>query len=510
MLKNVFNIPPTFESDDYRCKRILNILLVSFTGLALLGMILAFLLSIRQGIPSNATTNRPLWIAIFTIVLNGLLLVANRSSKMPGWLSATIFVALLIGAISQVDTTDELYNGSSVIAWVVPIMVGAVLLRPVSVFVIAGIISILTLLFSPQFNGAPVNYYAMIMLFAIALLCWLAMSIANQAIRDARRQTATFETILNSITDGVLVLDLHDSFISANRALLKMIPEDILREMNSRPLEETIQWKHTVFSVNASAIPGVGSVVVFRDETRRHETERAKDALLATASHELRTPLGAVMNYLELLMMLNEMGQVNTAKFQEHLTRALENCRRLLSLINDILDQAQFQAGVLELRQQIFNLPALLDKSRQPLDALIKEKGLSYELNITPGVPAEISGDPDRMQQMLSNLVGNAVKFTNQGGITVNVSLPREDLLCIEVIDTGPGIPAEQLPDIFEPFRRGSNYAQREHQGAGLGLSIAKQIVTRMGGEISVSSVLGVGSTFTVFLPLGQAQPKDE
>jgi signal transduction histidine kinase len=182
----------------------------------------------------------------------------------------------------------------------------------------------------------------------------------------------------------------------------------------------------------------------------------------------------------------------------------------LLNLINDILDQAQFQAGVLELRQQLFNLPALLEKSRQPLDALIKEKGLFYELNIAPGVPVEISSDPERMQQMLLNLISNAVKFTNQGGITVNVSLPREDLLSIEVIDTGPGIPAEQLPDIFEPFRRGSNYAQREHQGAGLGLSIAREIVVRMGGEISVSSVLGVGSTFTVLLPLMQAQPKDE
>jgi signal transduction histidine kinase len=408
MLKNLFHIPSTFGSDDYRRKRFLNILLVAFI-VALLTVILALLLK-------DATTVRPLVIAI-----------------------------------------------------------------------------------------------VMITLFAIALLCWLAMSIANQAIRDARRQTATFETILNSITDGVLVLDLHGRVISANRALVKKIPEDKLREeMNSKPLEETLQWKHTVFSVTASAIPGVGSVVVFRDETRRHETERAKDALLATASHELRTPLGAVMNYLELLVMLSEMGQVNTAKFQEHLTRALENCKRLLNLINDILDQAQFQAGVLELKQQIFNLPALLDKSRQILDALLTEKGLSYELSIAPGVPAEISGDPDRMHQVLLNLVGNAVKFTNQGGIKVNVSLPRKDTLSIEVADTGPGIPDEQLPDIFEPFRRGSNYAQREHQGAGLGLSIAREIVARMGGEISVSSVLGVGSTFVVSLPLGQAQPQSE
>ncbi|MGC1378459.1 MAG: ATP-binding protein [Anaerolineales bacterium] len=508
MLKNLFDIPSTFESDDYRCKRSLNILLVSFTGLALLVVILVFTLRVFHSVPVEMTT-QPLAIAAVMIALNGALLAANRWLKTPGWLNAAIFVTCLTVAIFLADKPDELSNGTSLVAWVVPIMVGVVLLRPVFVFLITSVISVFILIFSSQANGVP-NYYAVITLFAIALLCWLAMSIANQAIRDARRQTANIEAILNGITDGVLVLDRDGGFISANRALLKMIPEDKLREMNSKPLEETIQWKRTVFSVTASAIPGVGSVVIFRDETRRHETERAKDALLATASHELRTPLGAVMNYLELLMMLNEMGQVNTAKFQEHLTRALENCKRLLNLINDILDQAQFQAGVLELKQQIFNLPALLEKSRQPLDALLKEKGLSYELNIFPGVPAEISSDPDRMQQMLWNLISNAVKFTNQGGITVNVSLLRTDTLCIEVIDTGPGIPDEQLPDIFEPFRRGSNYAQREHQGAGLGLSIAREIVARMGGEISVSSALGVGSTFIVFLPLMQAQPQSE
>jgi len=99
-------------------------------------------------------------------------------------------------------------------------------------------------------------------------------------------------------------------------------------------------------------------------------------------------------------------------------------------------------------------------------------------------VPAEITGDPERLHQVLMNLIGNAIKFTNQGGVKVKVSLPQEEMLSIEVADTGPGIPDEQLPDIFEVFRRGSNYAQRERQGAGLGLSITKEIITRMGGEI--------------------------
>jgi signal transduction histidine kinase len=508
MLKDLFIIPSTFDSDDYRRRRILNILLMAFIGLAVSIVLLTFLLRSDQSISVDAAMPA-LAIAVCMMLLNTALLVAIRFHKIPGWLSAWIFVVFLVVIIALVDQPTELYTGTTLLAWVVPIMVAAVILPPTAVFFIAGLISAFILRFSLT-NNTPINYYAMVVMFAIALLCWLGMSIANQSIRDARRQAANIEAILNSITDGVLVLDLDGSFVTANRALLKMIPEDRLRQMNAMPLEETMQWKRTVFSVSASSIPGIGSVVVFRDETRRHETERAKDALLATASHELRTPLGAVMNYLELLLMLTEMGKVNTAKFNEHLTRALENSRRLLRLINDILDQAQLQAGVLELKNELFNLPLLLEKNRQLLDVLLKEKDLSYELKIAPGVPAEITGDPERLHQVLVNLVGNAIKFTQQGGIKVSVSLPRKGSLSIEVADSGPGIPDEQLPDIFEAFRRGSNYAQREHQGAGLGLSIAKEIVTHMGGKISVSSTLGVGSTFTVSLPLAETPPKNE
>jgi signal transduction histidine kinase len=114
----------------------------------------------------------------------------------------------------------------------------------------------------------------------------------------------------------------------------------------------------------------------------------------------------------------------------------------------------------------------------------------------------EICGDPNRLNQVLVNLIGNAIKFTNEGGIKVNVSTPTKEKLSIQVADSGLGIPPEQLPDIFEAFRRGSNYIHRERQGAGLGLSIAKEIITRMGGEISVASEPGQGSIFTVLLPM--------
>jgi signal transduction histidine kinase len=342
----------------------------------------------------------------------------------------------------------------------------------------------------------------------------LAQTIAEKRKAERERETAeqatramaaNNEAVLNNIADGVLVLDLQGNLLSANPALLRMIPEEDLPEIISEPLGKTIQWKRKVFSVTAAPVPDVGTVAVFRDETRRREMERAKDAMLATASHELRTPLTAVMNYIELMIVLTGMGRVNTTEFGEHLERALENSRRLQRLVVAILDQAQIQAGGLILKNQRINLASLFEKADQLLHSLVEQKGLSYELTIHPDVPEVIVGDPDRLHQVLVNLIGNAIKFTERGGVKVTVSTDRAERLSIAVADTGPGIPSERLPDIFEAFRRGSDYAQREHQGAGLGLSIVKEIVTRMGGNVSVSSEPGVGSIFTISIPMNDA-----
>ncbi len=326
---------------------------------------------------------------------------------------------------------------------------------------------------------------------------------ARQAAEEVTQAVvANHEAVLNNIADGVLVLDLEGRFLSANPALRSMIPEEDLQEMISKPLEKTIQSRRKVFSVTTAPVPEVGMVAVFRDETRRHETERAKDAMLATASHELRTPLTAVMNYLELMLMMIAIGKVNLSEFGEHLTRALENSKRLKSLLLAILEHAQIQAGRFELKRQRFNLASVFEKARQLLASLIEQKGLSYALIIHPDVPEELIGDPERLHQVLVNLIGNAVKFTDRGGVKVTVSPNGPEKLSIAVADTGSGIPPERLPDIFEAFRRGSDYAHRQHQGAGLGLSIAKEIVTRMGGNISVSSEPGAGSIFTISIPI--------
>jgi signal transduction histidine kinase len=152
----------------------------------------------------------------------------------------------------------------------------------------------------------------------------------------------------------------------------------------------------------------------------------------------------------------------------------------------------------------LFNLRSLLENIVMIAQPLTGEKRLAVVLTLAPDVPAKMRGDVDRLRKVLLNLLDNAIKFTPHGVVKVNVSLADAQTVSIEVIDSGPGIPRAQLPDVFEPFRRASNYAEREHQGAGLGLSIAKQLITRMGGRISVSSFVGIGTTFTIHLPVGR------
>ncbi len=346
---------------------------------------------------------------------------------------------------------------------------------------------------------------AVIVFFIIVFISLSGINIANRTIPDAQRYAAISDAILNNIVDGVLVLNSHGDFLSANPALLGMISEIDIKQVILKPLQKTIRWKHKVFSVSVSEVPEIGTVAIFRDETSRHEIERARDDLLTTASHELRTPLTAVMNYLEFIQVLIRSGKIDTDEFNEHVVRALENVKRLQSLVNDILDQAQIQASEMLLKHQPFNLNSTIEKAYQLLEILIEEKKLSYELLIESDVPIEITGDPNRLHQILVNLLGNAIKFTNEGGIKVCVSMVSKEKISIQVIDSGPGIPAEQLPYIFQAFKRGSENTQREQQGTGLGLSIVKELTARMGWEVSVFSELGKGSTFIVLLPVNAA-----
>lgn len=230
------------------------------------------------------------------------------------------------------------------------------------------------------------------------------------------------------------------------------------------------------------------------------EADRFKSQLLATVSHELRTPLGAILGYAELLRD-GTYGSV-TPHQQYILSEIMESSDDLAGIVNDLLFEAQLAAQAIELAIKPFTIAAMLKKIEGIAAVLAQKKGLQYDVDVAPELPAQLMGDEIRLRHVLINLLGNAIKFTTKGSVHVKVFLLDPKHWSIAVSDTGPGMPPEALLYIFEPFRQVDSSAVREHRGTGLGLSIVKQLMNLMNGTIQVESKPGVGTTFTVTLPL--------
>jgi signal transduction histidine kinase len=182
--------------------------------------------------------------------------------------------------------------------------------------------------------------------------------------------------------------------------------------------------------------------------------------------------------------------------------RIMTNTQRLLGLINDLLNQAQMEAGKLAIKMAPFRPGELLENLHAVMDKAAADKGLRLDSEIDSNLPETLNGDLERLHQILVNLVNNAIKFTDRGSIHVKLFYPNENKWGIEVSDTGVGIPEAEMPYVFDTFRQVEGTATRVHGGFGLGLSIVKQLVILMNGEIEVRSILGEGSAFTITLPL--------
>jgi PAS domain S-box-containing protein len=354
------------------------------------------------------------------------------------------------------------------------------------------------------------------------------------------------DMVIDNLPDGIIILDAQDRIVDINNAARQRLHQE-KQKLLGKPIRDAFAQyagfldvltnvsqvrqefkaandsEKRFFEIETARITrtdglAMGRVVTLRDITLHKATEAAlqrardealnaqhsaiessqmKSQFLATMSHELRTPLNAVIGYaqLQLAGMVGDM----TAEQYQFQERILVNAQHLLQLINEVLDLSKIEAGRMELILAPFDLRACFEEVLQQNQVLAQNKGLMLRMNIDDKLPEVILGDRGRIKQIVINLVSNAIKFTDRGGVGLDVTLHDERSWRITVKDTGIGIPAHLQETIFDEFRQVDNGAERG--GTGLGLAIVRKLVLMMGGTIRLSSEVNLGSIFTVTLP---------
>ncbi|HEY5269812.1 MAG TPA: ATP-binding protein [Anaerolineales bacterium] len=346
--------------------------------------------------------------------------------------------------------------------------------------------------------------------------------------REVKRTTATLQKrvdelqkldiIVEHIEDGVIILDEQSNILLINPAarrafglwqddvakgkpVSEVLPHPDLKILlnesinNPMPHNEITFEDGRVLSAQCTPIPQIGVAITMQDITYLKQIDRLKNDFVHTVSHDLRSPLTAILGYVDLL---DRVGPVNNQQ-REFIQRVQNSVQSITTLVNDLLELGRIEAGF-DTQKELVHLDGTIRYALETLSGQVSDKKLILHLNLPMEIP-QMGGNPIRLRQMLDNLIGNAIKYTPEGGeITIDLEA-QNDQVILRISDNGPGIPPVDLPHIFEKFYRASN-VPKGVGGSGLGLAIVKSIVDNHQGRIWVDSLLGKGSTFTVVLPL--------
>ena len=348
------------------------------------------------------------------------------------------------------------------------------------------------------------------------------------AVSDARGKLTyvnpTFERLLGRDQSDLLGQTSFDLFMSSDHEAIEAMMGQIAQgnsatsELRLNSAENNEKWVLATVSPRLRGDKIIGAIGVVTDLTdikaaarelaiardAALESSRLKSEFLATMSHEIRTPMNGIIGMSEMLLKTRlDSEQLDHARIVQ------SEAHSLLAIINDILDFSKVEAGKLAITKTDFDLHALLKHILEPMQPQAAQKGLTLDLAIAPEVARYVHADEGHIKQVLVNLIGNALKFTKQGKVSITVAhIAQNDArsrVRFDVVDTGIGIADDALPHLFEPFVQADGSLTRKHGGTGLGLAISKRLVALMGGQLGVETAVGQGSRFWFELPLETA-----
>ena len=403
-------------------------------------------------------------------------------------------------------------------------------------------------------NIAPIVWLVGFMIVACLIQFSFLLRKTLEALDPKSAVPTHVQHVLDTFAEGLVLLDTRKRVLFANRALSEAVEVDAksMVGMNiadlpwAQPSDQSAElpWdialsedksvtnsllhlekeqRNLTFSVNCTPVMGQGLMTTFDDITTIEENKvalavalgAAKDAneaksdFLANMSHEIRTPLNAVLGFTDVLRrgLVADSGEV-----VGHLNMIHRSGSHLLELINDILDLSKIEAGRMDVESISTEINQVLLDTVNVMQVRAQEKEIELALDYETSMPKSFKSDPTRLKQIVMNLISNAIKFTTEGTVRVVASVEKEGRasnLRIDVIDTGIGMTPKQQDKIFESFVQADSTTTRKYGGTGLGLSISRRLVEAMGGALTVTSLVGTGSTFTVLIPVAESDLED-
>jgi signal transduction histidine kinase len=530
-LSKLVDVPAT-DSDDARRRRLLNIFLVLFAILAPIGTLLQVFGGPQPNTIQNifGPDNLLIWVGGLAIwLLCAIVYGLNRSVRIPGWVAGNVFLVGIMVLFAFMDSPIELVTGRSTIIFVIPVFMSAFLLGPGGSLIYSLLVTIELLILTwtgNLYQSGGVNFIPMVILITSGFIALISGRNTERSIRETRRLSSQRAAILQGISDGIILVDpegkviVHNS--SASKILNRRLENCSFKELSSafgdaenvdkisavwvgHTRQERVEISGLTLVITGSEIRDVtggliGTAIVLQDVTKEAQIERTKDTILGLSSHEMRTPLAVMMGFADMLQ--KELVQGQEEKFRKGLVAIVNNGKRLNTTLTSLSTLAELQAGQLTIHQGSIKTTELLAEL-EPMKQQALAKGLEFHVESSLSTDT-LKTDAIHLRQILENLTGNAIKFTETGSVIVRFYLGNGSGWGFEVSDTGSGIEADRIPILFEAFSlAGNDYATRTFQGIGLGLTVSKRLVELMGGNITVQSRVGAGTKFTVEFPLG-------